>query len=65
MMNWNHYAVAQEQYRDLMRAADKRRMIRQAEAEQSDINVRHRQLLDWLGRCLIACGWRLRARYGY
>jgi hypothetical protein len=65
MLNWNDYGMKQEQYRDLMRAADKQRVIRQAEVKHYDGNMLRRQMLDWLGRCLIAWGWRLRARYGY
>jgi hypothetical protein len=65
MLNLNDLAISQEQYKDLIRAQNQRRLARQAMAQQKHSMANHQRLLDWLGRCMIAWGWRLRARYGY
>jgi hypothetical protein len=61
---WNDYWYQQERYNDLLRAAEQERCVQAALAARTRPAVVYNPLLAWLGKQLIAWGWRLRARYG-
>jgi len=61
---WNDYWYQQERYNDLLRAAEQERRVQAAQAARTRPAVVYNPLLAWLGKQLIALGWRLRARYG-
>jgi len=61
--HWNDVAARQEQYNDLLRQAERERLI-WAAAHARKAPRLYGPALEWLGCWLIAWGWRLRARYG-
>jgi hypothetical protein len=56
--------VHREHYKDLLREAERARLVRQAWAGQERRNHLYCRPLTWLGRRLVAWGWRLQERYG-
>ena len=64
MVNWLDFLVQQERYKDLLREAEEYRLIRKALAGRPRRTRLHCQALVWLGRRLVAWGWRLQERYG-
>ena len=56
--------VYREHYKDLLREAEKARLVRQMQAGQERRERFHRRALIWLGRRLVVWGWRLQERYG-
>ena len=56
--------VYREHYKDLLREAEKARLVRQMQAGQESRERFHRRALTWLGRRLVVWGWRLQERYG-
>lgn len=58
------YLVARERYKDLLREAERDRLVRQALTGRERRHRFYCGALTWLGRRLIACGWRLQERYG-
>jgi len=57
------FPVHQEHYKDLLREAERARLVRQMQAGQERRNHFSCQLLTWLGRRLVVWGWRLQERY--
>jgi hypothetical protein len=53
-----------ERWRDYMREADRERLIRQVIAKPARQNHLYCRALIWLGRQLVACGYRLQQHYG-
>ena len=56
--------VYREHYKDLLREAEKARLVRQAQAGQERRNHLGCRALTWIGGRLIVWGWRLQERYG-
>ena len=56
--------VYREHYKDLLREAEKARLVRQAQAGQERRKPLYCRALTWIGGRLIVWGWRLQARYG-
>ena len=56
--------VYREHYKDLLREAERARLVRQAWAGQERRNHLYCRTLTWLGRRLVVWGWRLQERYG-
>lgn len=56
--------VHRERYKDLLREAEKARLVRQARAGQERRDRFYRRPLTWLGVRLVVWGWRLQERYG-
>lgn len=64
MFNWSTVLAMQERYKDLLREAERERLVRQALAEREKCERFYCQALIWLGRGLVAWGWRLLEPYG-
>ena len=64
MANWIDIVVKQEQYKDLLREAERERLVRAARAGRRRRSRVAGPLLAWLGSLLIALGRRLQARFG-
>jgi len=58
------FLVCQERYKDLLREAERARLVRQARAGQERRNHFYYRALTWLGRRLVGWGWHLQERYG-
>ena len=56
--------VAREHANDLLREAQYERDMRTARGARGRSNGRYGSAMVWLGRWLVAWGWRLRARHG-
>lgn len=63
-MDWTRVLAQRERYRDLLREAEQHRLVRLAREERAPRNHLYRRTLAWVGRCLMAWGWRLQQRYG-
>ena len=57
------FLIHQERYKDLLREAERYRLVRQALAGRERRDRFHCRALTWLGRRLVAWGWRLQERY--
>jgi len=64
MATWNDERYQHERYNDMLRAAEQQRRVRAELAARPRPTAVYHPLLAWLGKQLIAWGWRLRARYG-
>ena len=64
MFTWSNVLVHQERRRELLREADEERLARQALAGRGGRRRFYCRALIWLGRRLVAWGYRLQARYG-
>lgn len=62
MLNWRDVLVQQERHQDLLREAEQERLIRQAVAARERRDRFYSRALAWLGRQLVAWGWRLQQR---
>lgn len=61
--NDKDFRVAQERYKDLLREAERERLIRAAGLRQPRNWGLHRKLLSWIGDRMVGWGWKLQ-RYG-
>jgi hypothetical protein len=59
MLNWQDVLARQERHQDLLREAEQERLVRQMVAGRDRFYSR---ALAWLGRQLVAWGWRLQQR---
>jgi hypothetical protein len=64
MSSWMDEAIAEEHRKDLLRAADRRRITRQAQAARRGHTRLYSSALVRLGQWLEAWGCGLQARYG-
>ena len=64
MTSWIDEAIKEEQRKDLLRDAARRRLIAQVGAAKERPGRRYSPALVRLGRWLEACGRNLQARYG-
>ena len=62
--NYLDFLVRQEQYKDLLREAERYRLVRQVLAGRERRYLFYYRALTWLGFRLVAWGWRLQERYG-
>ena len=62
-LGWRDLLVHQERYKDMLREAESRRLIRQARAEMPQRPPMRYRALGWLGRQLVNWGCRLEERY--
>ena len=58
------FPVHQERYKDLLRQAERARLVRQMQAGQERRNHFYHRALTWLGRRLVGWGCHLQERYG-
>ena len=63
MLNWYEVLAQEERNRDLLREAEKHRLVRQALAGRKARADIHCRALSWLGRHLVGWGCALQARY--
>jgi len=59
MERWSEVAARQERHRDAVREAERGRLALHELALQTKRDCTHRRVMTWLGRGLIAWGWRL------
>ena len=64
MFDWNLVIAARERNKELLREAERYRLVRQVLAERGRRDRAWVQALAWLGRRLVAWGQRLQERYG-
>ena len=64
MANWIDIVVAQEQHKDRLREAERERLVHEARKGRRKRTRVVGPLLVWLGKRLIAWGWRLQAPLG-
>jgi hypothetical protein len=64
MFSWTAVLAAQERCQDMRREADRYRLVRQALAGRRTPYPFHYRAMNWLGRWLVAWGYRLQERYG-
>jgi hypothetical protein len=65
MVTWQDYLAKQEYYRDLIREAQRERLIREALAGGGKANCFRSRVLSQLGHVLIAWGRSLQDHYGH
>jgi len=63
MLSYTDFLASQEHYKDLRREVERYRLIRQVLAGRERRDRFHCRALTWLGRRLVAWGWRLQERY--
>jgi hypothetical protein len=64
MFGWDIVLIQEARHQELLRQAERERLIRQALAGRKTSDSFYRRALTWLGRQLVAWGWRLQERYG-
>ena len=64
MFDWNLVIAQRERQQELLREAERYRLVRQALAERGTRDRAWVRVLAWLGRRLVAWGQRLQERYG-
>ena len=64
MISWNDYLVKQERYQDLLREAERQRLVRRVLAGRQRRQRAHCRAMNWLGRRMVAWGQRLQEHYG-
>jgi hypothetical protein len=64
MFTWNDVLVQEERRKDLLREAEEYRLARLVLAGRERRPRLYYRALTWLGRRLVAWGYRLQARYG-
>lgn len=64
MLSVKDILAQQELYKDLLREAERERLCRQVAGRKEEGTRFYCRMLIWLGRRLVAWGWRLQERYG-
>jgi hypothetical protein len=64
MFGWSHIMAQQARYKDLLREAERYRLICQVLAGRGKCDRFWYRALTWLGQRLVAWGCRLQERYG-
>lgn len=64
MFGWSDIIVQRERYTDLLREAERERLIRRMLAGRRGPGHLYRRILAALGQRMVAWGCRLQARYG-
>ena len=64
MLGWRGILAHQERYKDRLREAERDRLVLHELALRRKRDRFHRRAMTWLGRGLVAWGWRLQERYG-
>lgn len=64
MLGWDIVLIQEVRSQELLRQAENERLIRQVMAGHGKSDSFHCRALTWLGRQLVAWGWRLQERYG-
>jgi hypothetical protein len=64
MLNWQDIVMKREQYQDLLREAQRDRLVKQAQQSCEPGHSFYRQAFTWLGKRLVCWGLSLQARSG-
>jgi hypothetical protein len=64
MLGWDIVLIQEARSQELLRQVERERLVRQARAGRAQSASLHCRALTWLGRQLVAWGWRLQERYG-
>ena len=64
MLNWLNIAMQQEQHQDLVREAQRERLVKQAQQSQGQGHPFYHRAFIWLGKRLVTWGLSLQARFG-
>jgi hypothetical protein len=64
MFGWYLVIAQRERHKELLREAERYRLVHQALAERGRRDRAWVRALAWLGRRLVAWGYRLQERYG-
>jgi len=64
MFDWNLVIAGRERHKDLLREAERYRLVHQVLAERGTRDRAWVRALAWLGQRLVAWGQRLQERYG-
>lgn len=63
MLNWNDIVMQQERYQDLLREAQRERLVKQAQQSCKPGHPFYRRALTWLGKQLVTWGLSLQTRF--
>ena len=64
MLNWLDIAMQQERHQDLVREAQRDRLVRQAQQSQEPGHPFYHRAFIWLGKRLVTWGLSLQVRFG-
>ena len=64
VVSWKDVLVQQERYQDLLREAERHRLVRQVLAGRQRRQRAYCRAINWLGRRMVAWGQRLQEHYG-
>jgi hypothetical protein len=64
MLGWRYVLAHQERYKDRLREAERNGVVLRELALRQKRGRSYRRAMAWLGRGLVAWGWRLQERYG-
>ncbi len=64
MLGWDTVLIQEARRQEMLRQAERERLVRQARAGRAQHAGFYCRALTWLGRQLVAWGWRLQERYG-
>ena len=64
VVNWKDVLVQRERYQDLLREAERHRLVRQVLAGRERRQRAYCRAINWLGRRMVAWGQRLQEHYG-
>jgi hypothetical protein len=64
MLSWHDILAHQERYKDRLREAQSNQLVLHELDLRESKDRFHCRVLTWLGRGLVAWGWRLQERYG-
>ncbi len=64
MLNWQDVAMKREQHQDLLREAQKRQFVKQAQQSREPDHSFYRRAFIWLGKRLVCWGLSLQIRFG-
>jgi len=64
MLGWDIVLIQEARRQEMLRQAENERLVQQARAGRAQGAGFYCRALTWLGRQLVAWGWRLQERYG-
>jgi hypothetical protein len=64
VVSWKDVLVQRERYQDLLREAERHRLVRQVLAGRQRRQRAYCRAINWLGRRMVAWGQRLQEHYG-
>jgi hypothetical protein len=64
MLNWQLDIEQREHYQDLLREAERYRLVKRAQQSREPAHSFYRRAFTWLGKRLVSWGLSLQARFG-